>query len=508
MNIIAPIFAIILSLNYIGGFREGDWVNFSDFRFITSVAMDQTVVYFGTTNGVIRYDRFANRWLDPMTITDGLPSRRIDNIAYDYDSDRIYVQTPLGNAYYQPTFKQWYSAEEFPERLAKNDFSPSSLGLLNTEYGYTYQDGIITDFDLRTFRLTRGVDDGFNRLFVGTWGMGPVIINPRYGDIKRIPYGPYSEDASAFVKIGDKFWMGAATGGADDPDPGLTLLDTSLQNWQWFVPNLAYGLNTANISSAIADKKAFWLGTDYGLIFYEGDGDNFTTYSDFAPLPSVRVTSLAADSAWIYIGTDFGLAYVSRDNHFKRRKSKNKEADSLSEDSTEAGAPLSGKNRLRGFRINNLKVINDYLYVASDRGVLRRKLEDYGDFEYVNTPERMLSDDILDIAQSGDSLLFATKNDIIVINSKTGLSSSLTNMEHFGQWSIRKIQVDTLNIWAATSAGLWKYRLRDGAERLFTSNDGMISSDIRSLEIVGDYIWMATQSGAIRFLWNRPGRID
>jgi ligand-binding sensor domain-containing protein len=68
--------------------------------------------------------------------------------------------------------------------------------------------------------------------------------------------------------------------------------------------------------------------------------------------------------------------------------------------------------------------------------------------------------------------------------------------------------VDSGNIWAATDIGLWKYRLSDGYYRLFTVNDGMISSDIRSLEIMGDYIWMATPKGVIRFLWNRPGRID
>jgi ligand-binding sensor domain-containing protein len=338
--------------------------------------------------------------------------------------------------------------------------------------------------------------------------MGPVVINSRIGDIKRLPYGLYSEDVSALIKLNNALWVGSASGGADDTEPGITAFDTSLQNWQWFVPRIVFGLEAADISSAVGDPKAVWLGTSIGVEYYNKEDNRFITFSEFTPLPSIVITSLAEDSACIYVGTEFGLGYIAKDQQFKNHKNKESASDSSQRAESGKKLPLSGKNYLKGFYINALKEINNYLYVASDRGVLRRPMNSYGDFEYINTPERMLSDDILDIAKSGDSLLFATKYDIIIVDTKSGASSSLTNLAHFGQWNIRKIQVDSLNIWAATNAGLWKYRLRDGYERLFTSNDGMISSDIRSLEIIGDYIWMATPKGAIRFLWNRHDRVD
>jgi ligand-binding sensor domain-containing protein len=507
MNLLVTVYLAILFSSYPSGFKEGDWVTFSNFRFITSAAIDQNNVYFGTVNGVIRYDRFANRWLDPLTITDGIPYQYIDNIAYDPDYDRIWVDTRYGSAYYQPTFRQWYPGTEFPIPLARNDFKASALGALITEYGYMYNNGRLSDLNFNTYQLTKGVDDGFNHLYVGTWGLGPVVINPRYGDIKTMPYGLYTEDATALIRVGDRFWIGA---GLDDyGDPGITLCDTSLQQWEYYAPRNVTGIGSTRVSSAVGDGKITWLGTDYGLLRYDSQSETFTTFADFSPLPSLAVNALAADTAWVYVGTDRGLGFVSKSGLFEKRRRKEKQAANSSESSIEEpGAPLTGKNRMVGWRVNCLKLIDNYLYTGTERGALRRAMNTYGDFEYLNTSEGMLSDEIFDIARKGDSLFFATRNDIVIVNTRSGEASTISDSKGFGVWQIRKIIVDTLNVWAATSAGLWKYRFSDGYSRLFTRNDGMISDDVRSLEMVGDYLWLATPKGVIRFFWNDPGRID
>lgn len=498
--VLSYILALSLLFNYSGSFREGDWVTFNNFRFITSVAQDQTYTYFGTTGGVIRYDRFAKRWLDPMTVSDGIPDKKIDNIAYDPSYDRLWVATSFGNAYYQPAFEQWYSGSEFPSDLVRNDFRASAFPLLTVEFGYSYQNGRITDQVFRSYQLTRGADDGFNHLYVGTWGLGAGMISTRYGEFDFLRYGPYSDDVSALIRTGDSFWMGA--GFAELVEPGISRTDTSLQEWHWYVPQYTDGLASARLACAVDDIKATWLGTNYGVVRYDKADDRFTTYGDFASLPSLDVTSLATDSAWVYIGTDNGLGYISR--HFDRKK-KYKNIDSLS---AELDTPLPEKNRLIGWHINTLKVIDSYLYIGTDRGALRRIINTYGDFERLNTPENMLSDDILDIARTGDSLMFLTRNDIIVIDTKSGAASTITDLEYYGSWHLRKFIIDGDHLWAATDIGLWMYRFSDGYHRLFTVTDGLISGDIRSLEILGDYIWMATPKGVVRFLWNRTGRVD
>lgn len=505
-------FTVILALSAIlnnsGHFEEGDWVTYTNFRYVTAVAMDQTIVYFGTTGGIIRYDRFAKKWLDPLTVTDGIPNGWIDNIAYDPDWDRIWVATPDGNAYYQPIFKTWYRGGDFPVELAHNDFDAEAFPLLHTEFGYSYQDGRLMDFNMQEFPLTRGAEDDYDNLFVGTWGMGPAIINTRYRDLNIMPYGPYSANISTVVKIGDDFWMGDGLG--DLTAGAISKFDRLTGKWQWFQPRYVNGLASSRLTSAAGQNSIVWLGTEYGVVRYDDKNDSFTAYADFSRLPSVIISSVAEDSLWVFAGTDNGLGYIGRKD--SGRTSKGKEpANSTSKGDTGQNSVTTielQQQRLIGWRINNAKIIGQYLYLSTDRGALRRPLNEDAEFEFVNTPSRMLSTEILDTASAGDSLYFLTRNDVLIVDLNTEESFTVTDHKYFGQWRLRRIQVDGKNIWAATDIGLWKYSLEDGYSRLFTVGDGMISDDVRNISLDGNYIWVATPGGLIRFFWNDPGRID
>jgi ligand-binding sensor domain-containing protein len=305
--------------------------------------------------------------------------------------------------------------------------------------------------------------------------------------------------------------MGA--GPSEGSDAGISMCDTSLQSWHWYAQAYTKGLPSADLTCAVGDDKVTWLGTDLGLVRYDNESEEFSSYTHFAQFATTTVTALAADSAWVYVGTDNGLGYVSRFYEKKPKKRKSEDTASVQTapspvDSAKSTTPLSGINYLQGWYIYCMKIMDGYLYVGTDRGALRRPLGDYGNFTTVNTSDNMLSGDILDISQVGDTILFAARSEIIMIDSKTGRSTNLTELTHFGDWHIRKITADSGHVWAATDAGLWMYRFSDGYKRLFTTNDGMISSDVRSLELAGDYLWMATPKGIVRFLWNRSGRVD
>ncbi|MEE9554288.1 MAG: hypothetical protein V3W18_08335 [candidate division Zixibacteria bacterium] len=502
MSIILSIIILSNAINYTGGFQEGDWVNFTNFRYVTSAATDQTIIYFGTTGGVIRYDRYAKRWLDPLTITDGIPHERINDIAYDPATGRIWVNTVNGAAYYQPTFNQWYSGGQFPHELARNDFYARDFPILTTEFGYSYMDGAISDFNMLAYPLTMGVSDGYDFLYVGTWGLGPVIINTRYGDLNRLPFGPYNENISSIVVIDDLLWLGdnRLSGGT------LTLFDMAGEKWEWYLTRYTDGLTSSQLTSGASGSKNAWLGTEYGLVRYRINEDDFFTYADFSTLPSTLILSVAANSIGTFAGTDNGLGFISSD---KKPKNNNSDSTGNNKNNDHKKRPVVFPVKsLVGFRINCLEIINDFLYLGTHRGVIRVQLEGNKEFEYVDTPEGMLLTEIYDIDNSGDSLYFLTDRDIQIINPKTGESSSLTDYRYFDRWQLRYLEIDDENIWAATDIGLWKYRISDGYSRLFTASDGMISDDIRGLVLNGDYIWLATPRGLIRFFWNDPGRID
>jgi len=506
MRILISIFILSISQNYTGGFREGDWVVYGNFRFVTSVAMDQNTVYFGTTTGVIRYDRYAKSWLYPLTVADGIPHERVDNIAFDPATGRIWVTTPGGTAYYQPTFRQWYSGGEFPVDLARNDFDPDNFPILTTEWGYSYQNGIVRDLNMREFPITGGVKDDYDLMYVGTWGMGPAIINTRYGDLNTLSFGPYSSELSTILEVGKELWMGDTRLSIG----GLSVYNRAGGKWRWFLPQYTNGLISSDLTSGISasDKSgAIWLGTDYGLIRYQPENNEFTAFADFSSLPSVSILSVAVDNLGVFVGTDNGLGFIP-DIREPENKKRSKFSDSGGDnDSTALSIPFPVKS-LNGYRINSLEVIGNYIYLGTNYGVMRRLLADNSQFEYVNTPDKMLSVEINDIVRDSDSLLFVTPRDIQIVSLATEESSTLTDHRYFDQWRLRRVVADSANIWAATDIGLWKYRRADGYSRLFTVNDGMISDDIRGLVLDGDYIWLATPRGLIRFYWNNPARID
>lgn len=500
MTVSLLLITLLTSINYTGNFEEGDWVNFTKFRFVSCATMDQSIVYFGTTGGVIRYDKFTGEWLDPLTVTDGIPNERIDNIAYDPEWDRVWVSTTSGDAYYDPTLERWYTGSEFPAEYARNDYNQGDFSILNTQFGYFYQDGYVSDRFGRRYQLTRGIADDFDNLYVGTWGTGPVHINTRYNDLNMIPYGPYEDNISTVIKVGDDFWLG--DGEAALSSGALTLFNIRKGEWQWFEPRYTDGLASSRLINGWGDKNMAWLGTEYGLVRYNRKNGEFTAFADNSALPSVEVLSVAVGADYVFTGTAYGLGYVDKTG----RKKPDKEADSEDEDS------LTRQERLRerfiGWRINDLKIIGNYLYMATDRGALRKSLDSNTDFVYLETEDSKLSTEIREIIAQGDSLYFLTHNDIVVVNTKTEESSIVKDLSYFPEWRLRQVATDGKNIWAATDIGLWKYRIHDGYRRLYTAGDGMISDDIRGMVMDGDYIWLATPRGLIRFFWNDPSRGD
>jgi len=501
MNSVLLFIALLASINYTGGFEEGDWVNFTTFRYVTSATTDQTIVYFGTTRGVIRYDKFAEKWLDPLTVTDGIPGERIDNIAYDPEWDRVWVETPSGVAYYDPTIQRWYAGGEFPTHYARNDFHPGSFPILNTQFGYFYQDGYISDRFGRRFKLTYGISDDFDNLYVGTWGMGPVHINTRYNDLNLIPYGPYDNDISTVIMVGEDIWLG--NNGVGLGSGALTLYDVRKGEWRWFEPRYTDGLASARLIDGWGDKNTTWLGTDYGIVRYGRKNGDFAAFADNSSLPSVEVLSVAVGPDFVFTGTAYGLGYIDKTGKKKRNgESNNKDEDSLTQQQ------LLNKERFIGWRINDLKIIGNYLYMATDRGALRKSLDNNTDFVYLETEDSKLSTEIREIITQGDSLYFLTHNDIVIVNTKTEQSSIVKDLSYFPEWRLRQMATDGKNIWAATDIGLWKYRIHDGYRRLYTAGDGMISDDIRGMVLDGDYLWLATPRGLIRFFWNDPNRGD
>ncbi len=108
----------------------------------------------------------------------------------------------------------------------------------------------------------------------------------------------------------------------------------------------------------------------------------------------------------------------------------------------------------------------------------------------------------------GDEVWFAGTGGISYWDRKSDEWYSFPNLDFKGIY--RDILATKNTVWFATDRGLLKYNRKSEYWRLYTENDGMISSDVYHLDIDPETnnIWLSTNKGITSFRWKRKGRID
>jgi ligand-binding sensor domain-containing protein len=446
-------------------------------------------VYFGTTGGVIRYDRYSRSWLNPLTDIDGLPSNNIRRLAYDSDYNDLWIDTDRGTGRYNVTFESWYTDNNFPNDKVINDWNQSQYRTLFMPFEYDYAEGYVSDPNLRRYIITVGYKDDFEGvMYVGTWGLGTATINTRFFDYQLMNYGPYSRDISKVVKIGETLWLGTSLGSGES---AITSYDINANSWKYYEPTFIFGLNNTEITSGANSGNYIWLGTTDGLIRIEND-QRFKTYTNMPDLYSTDISSVAEYGGFLYLGTDDGMAILPPTGEVP---------DSLFK------SPLPDNFLLRGQRINDLCAFKGTLYIATDNSVYSFNSTEH-QFRELDTPSADLAWGATDIFADSANIYFAAQLGIVIVNPETDSSSTVTASIFASTWVINELYADSRLIWAATDVGLWKYRKSDGHTYLYTMADGLPVNKVNSIVVDGDYFWLGTSRGLVRFLWNASGRGD
>jgi ligand-binding sensor domain-containing protein len=488
------LFIIAFSILFVGSsnaviYEPGDWVDFNNFRYISSITSDNNVVYFGTTGGVIRYDTGTDSWLYPLTIANGLPSNNVQELAFDLDYNALWIITDQGTGNYNLTFESWTSDDNFPGQLAVNEWNPGAFASLFMPFNYDYSDGYVSDPEMQRYAVTVGYKDDFtDEMYVGTWGMGAGTIDTRQLDYTILNYGPYNQSISKAIKIGKALWMGTEFGSSES---AITRYDLRSKAWNYYKSELIIGLDNTEVTCGTNSKDFIWLGTTNGLLKVENER-SVRTYRSLANLPSAYIFSLAEYGGFLYIGTDNGITVFPPTGEVP---------DSLFK------SPLPDEFLLRGQQVNDLLVFRDALYIATDFAVYSFNSAAH-QFLKLDTPTADLSSGASDIASDSTNLYFGARFGVVVINSETDSSYLASDPSLEADWYIYEVYGDSSLIWAATNLGLWKYRKEDQYTYTYTTGDGLPVNEVNSIVRDGDYFWMGTRKGLVRFLWNASGRGD
>ena len=87
----------VLTADRFTHYRIDDWISYAPALEITSVEIDNNYIYFGSrSGGILRFNKYEERWEYPYTTSNGLRSNRIFQVVYSSYDGFLYAQTPAG----------------------------------------------------------------------------------------------------------------------------------------------------------------------------------------------------------------------------------------------------------------------------------------------------------------------------------------------------------------------------------------------------------------------------
>lgn len=504
-------------------YEEGDWVSFTDFRYVNSISVGYQFVYFGTTGGVTRYDRYLNAWETPYTMSDGLAENWIERVAYDSSTSYIWCQTRSGYIhYYHPTEKRWHTADAFPGHLIRPNETPMLYPDFFTEFEYTFltegRTAAIQDRNLRSFPVRRSVVDGWDMMWIGTWGLNAGMGDLRMQRLRLLRFGLIEPSVTAMVLDGPDIWFGGV--GRLHTSQGITVLDTTNGNWTYYEARFTDGLGSANVTSMASDSGHVWFGTYNGLIRFDKKKTEWKTFTIFEGLSDNEITDLAVDSLTLWIGTAFGISSMN----------------------VKTGAMTRVENEALASSITyDIEVCQGTVWAATNHGMFVRRPETRAWELFVDQDDH-LGGIVSEMAVNGGSIWFAAlpswaaaehlflKNQSEQLDTgKPTVAGSQTlpiaiYLSRFspkkGTWRtsfppgtfplgiIYDLAANDSTVWIGTDQGVLKYDGPRDAWRRFTTDDGLVDDTVYALLLDGDYIWLGTPAGVTRFHWNDPYRLD
>lgn len=504
-------------------YEEGDWVSYTDFRYVTSISVGYQDVYFGTTGGVTRYDRYLNRWDAPYTTSDGLSENWIERVAFDPATEYVWCLTRSGFVnYYQPTEKRWHTAPAFPEGLLATEPPKVKYPDFFTEFQYTFlaegDEAMIQDRNLRTYPLQQSVVDNWDNMWIATWGLNVGVADLRTQRLEMMRFGLIEPNVAALIFDGDEMWFGGI--GQLQGSQGITRYNRKSGDWVYFEARYIDGLRSDNVTSMAADSQHVWFGTYSGLAQLKKGKRSWKTFTILDGLSDNEVIDLALDENLLWIGTAFGLCSMDV--------------------RTGAISRIANENLATAI-VYDVEVDESAIWLATNRGLFSRP-KGRGEWEFFVDREGHLGGVVAEIAADSGTVWFAalptwaadeklflktqvhrlaTGKPTVAGKEPLPIAFFLSMLDkRTGQWqqhfppgtfpfsTIHDLAVNDRSVWIATDEGALKFDRQRSTWRRFTTKDGLLDNTVQTMLLDGDYIWFGTVKGATRFYWNDPLRID
>lgn len=461
-------------------------ITFADFGYINSVASSLNRVYFATTEGIIRFNKQNDSWDEPLTGSAAIQNQEILRVWVDSFDEKLYAETVAGFYEYDIFFGVWFPISHFSDLNSNYSHTKPPEDLL-PEMGEIYFGGGSFEDSLgRRYSISDMILDESGNYWIGTWGNGAARASITSRVVERLPFGLTQNRVGTIYSEDSLLWLGGRF--HSQRRSGITGFDPNTFRSIQIESGVTNGFPAANINCLIGDDDYLYLGTDEGLMLM--DRSSFRIMRQIERrhgLIDDKVTSLAAVGDTLFVGTQGGLSIITHEY-----------------DSIAAVYPEQFFNHT----IYDIEHIGGHIWIASSVGAFRLSLKTFKLQSYIDK-DALLFSHVYDIFGEGDNIWFAADGGLLRLNRNSGKSQKFQD-----QSSLPFPRVVAANEYLAaisSSRGVLIFFLNDDdfrTSREFSIEDGLASSEVSSLFLSGDYLWIGTDKGLTRLLWNDDDFMD
>ena len=500
---------LVVSLSVLPSFRPSfqlyphERVVITDFSVINAIAASPFSIFAASSNGLLIYDRAAQRWLPPVTRLDGYPASPVQVALADATDDAVWLGTWDGWARYDLRIRQWQGG---PLRSGVHDLAldaqdPASGIYLRSGGGWTFlpRGGllpvgsrplparvvrpldaqtalaqtpqadalralILTDTRLRRFGFTTAARSADQPdLFFGTNGLGVVRVDAFTARWDALTFGLPAPGAAALAPAPDGVWAGGVPRGSERD--GLSWLATELGSTRWLEGPGTLGLGFREVRRLLARSGQLWVVTERGVARVDPRSER----AEIFPVDLAQVLAPAPDGVWI--GTRRGLSHMSD-----------------SGETTSFGVTDAIISLLAG---------TDSVWVGTATGLMLLAPGDAAP----RTPAELaavpgLRAPIVALARLRDTIVAATP-DQLAWRSPSGSWTLLRPHGDLGR--ITTLTTDREGVWVGGERGLafWRVRAQSFRTRRVPAD---LPAGVRDVLVSAPYLWVATDLGVVRFL--------
>lgn len=517
-----------------------DWNTYKNCNYITSISEGPEYIYYGTSGGIMLFQKYGRYWDVPFTVSNGMSADFVVAVLYDNSTNFLWAAHSRGVSFLPPAENSWHNVSTSELQLAP-DNSIIRLGntadyiwlqtkngnyikidkingyylgsqiitplnvqwkpciydslppIVNYSFDKNFQfdpRGNIIDSQLRSFPIVLFYINYGTDVYGGSWGLGPFTGNTIIKNLRLQPTGPLQNSISALTKEGDALWMGSLSP-LDSQlfnRSGVSVFNKNDKSWDYYESGFINELATNEINDLLWHNDRLWIATTQGLTILDIKRNKWKRVSMAQGLSDEIVTCIGSEDSVVWVGTPRGLNAISLPEMKIRRYRLDPSFLTL--------------------KINKIKGDRDKVWFATSNGLYAidkstRMTEHFDMFGKKIALNEAVAAEFGPIACNDSYAIFSRTNGLLSYNKNTKQWLEVPAINTLINRQINDLVLADNYLWIATSEGVVMMRLPDYYSEHYTTRDGLPDNNVTRIVLDDDLIWFGTAQGLTSFQWRK-----